>query len=78
MTDTATSLTPEAAEAAAAPAAPAAAVNAVTDVVDHSSPAGDVKGFDIKAFASAASTALRTAAREELGMLVERAAVPRG
>ena len=41
----------EAAEAAAAPAAPAAAVNAVTDVVDHGSPAGDVKGFDIKAFA---------------------------
>ena len=42
----------EAAEAAAAPAAPAAApVNAVTEVVDHSSPAGDVQGFDIKAFA---------------------------
>lgn len=34
--------------------------------------------FDIKAFASAASTALRTAARDELGLLVERAAVPRG
>ncbi len=40
----------EAAQAAAAPAAPAA-VNAVTDVVDQSSPAGDVQGFDIKAFA---------------------------
>ena len=41
----------EAAEAAAAPAAPAATVNAVTEVIDHGSPAGDVKGFDIKAFA---------------------------
>lgn len=37
-------------EAMPAPAAPAA-VNAVTDVIDHGSPAGDVKGFDIKAFA---------------------------
>lgn len=41
----------EAAEAAAAPAAPAAPVNAVTEIVDHASPAGDVNGFDIKAFA---------------------------
>ena len=41
----------EAAEAAAAPVAPAAPVDAVTDVVDHGSPAGDVAGFDIKAFA---------------------------
>ena len=42
----------EAAEAASAPVAPAAAVtDAVTDVVDHSSPAGDAKDFDIKAFA---------------------------
>ena len=41
----------ETAETAATPAAAAAPVNAVTDVVDHSSPAGDVKGFDIKAFA---------------------------
>ena len=41
----------EAAEAAAAPVAPAAPVNAVTEVVDHASPAGDVKDFDIKAFA---------------------------
>ena len=42
----------EAAEAAAAPAAPAAAVtDAVTDVIDHGSPAGDAKDFDIKAFA---------------------------
>ena len=41
----------EAAEAAAAPVAPAAPVNAVTEVVDHASPAGDVNGFDIKAFA---------------------------
>lgn len=41
----------EAAEAAAAPAVAAAPVNAVTEVVDQGSPAGDVKGFDIKAFA---------------------------
>ena len=41
----------EAAEAAAAPPAPAAPVDAVTEVVDHGSPAGDVAGFDIKAFA---------------------------
>lgn len=41
----------EAAEAAAAPAVAAAPVNAVTEVVDHGSPAGDVQGFDIKAFA---------------------------
>ena len=42
----------EAAEAAAAPAAPAAAVtDAVTDVIDHASPAGNNKDFDIKAFA---------------------------
>lgn len=41
----------QAAEAAPTAAASAAAVDAVTDVVDHSSPAGDVKGFDIKAFA---------------------------
>lgn len=34
--------------------------------------------FDPKTFASAASIALRTAAREELGTLVERAAVVRG
>lgn len=41
----------EAAEAAAAPAVATAPVNAVTEVVDQGSPAGDVKGFDIKAFA---------------------------
>ena len=41
----------EAAEAAAAPPAPAAPVDAVTEVVDHGSPAGDVAGFDAKAFA---------------------------
>ena len=41
----------EAAEAAAAPPAPAAPVDAVTEVVDHGSPAGDLAGFDIKAFA---------------------------
>ena len=41
----------EAAEAAAAPAAPAAPVDAVTAVVDHASPAANVKDFDIKAFA---------------------------
>jgi copper homeostasis protein (lipoprotein) len=41
----------EAAEAAAAPVAPAAPVNAIVSEIDHNSPAGDVKGFDIKAFA---------------------------
>lgn len=41
----------EASASAAAPAAEAPVANAVTAVVDNSSPAGDNRNFDVKAFA---------------------------